>query len=93
VKLTLKPHEQVFLANENGNCSWLKELVIEDGKLPEWLAHGDAECACGLGFHLYFPRDLAGDLQFGHGGISGDLPVVCPACGTKGFVIVNESLQ
>ena len=75
----------LYCADMNGNCQQIFDLRAECE-----MAQGDAECMCGFAFYVVFPRDLAGDLQHSLTGISGDLLVKCPACGHKGFVVVNE---
>ena len=78
-------HLPVFCAGIDGKCERTAEIWAECE-----MAQGEAGCGnCDVGFYLVFPRDLVGDRQFSYGGISGDLPIKCPKCGTKGFVILN----
>ena len=84
-------HLPVFCCGIEGRAIHVKEVHSDCD-----MAQGDAECGnCDVGFYLVFPRSMAGDLQYSHHGISGDLPgVICPnpACQTKGWIIVNETL-
>lgn len=70
---------------DGGNCTHVENITPECD-----MAQGPAECGkCGVAFYLVFPRDLAGDRQYNYRGLSGDLPVTCPNCGAKGFVVLN----
>ena len=76
--------------DSDGYCVQVEEVLTECD-----MAQGDAECgSCDAAFYLVFPRDVAGDLQFSHGGISGDLPSIrCPCCGAEAFVILNAETR
>jgi hypothetical protein len=84
-------HLPVFCCGIEGRAAtYVKEVWAECD-----MAQGQCECGnCGYGFHLVFPRALAGDLQYSHGGASGDLPdVICPnpSCKAKGWILVDET--
>ena len=82
-------HLPVFCCGIEGRAIYVKEVQPQCD-----IAQGECECGnCGRDFHLVFPREMAGDLQYSLTGISGDLPAKCPACEFKGFVIVNEVSQ
>jgi hypothetical protein len=84
-------HLDVFCCGWDGACTHVEKVFAECD-----MAQGECECGnCEYGFHLVFPREIAGDLQYSHFGISGELlDVICPnpSCKAKGWIIVNETL-